>query len=91
MKLPQKTESERSVREAKMSAATEEIIQVPFRLMTHINATWQTLEQMAAVGNMNCKSDLQVGDSRSFSLLGRDEGGASSGSWELGKASCVQA
>ncbi|XP_068222802.1 formimidoyltransferase-cyclodeaminase-like [Palaemon carinicauda] len=62
MKLPQKTEGEKAAREAAMAAATERTIQVPLSLMKNINQdTWETLVEMAAVGNINCKSDLQVG------------------------------
>lgn len=62
MKLPQKTDSERAAREAAMASATEETIQVPLALMKNINrGTWDSLTELATVGNINCKSDLQVG------------------------------
>ncbi|KAK7084036.1 hypothetical protein SK128_015908 [Halocaridina rubra] len=61
-KLPQRTDSERATREAAMASATEETIQVPLSLMKKINnQNWETLTELATVGNINCKSDLQVG------------------------------
>ncbi|XP_045615901.1 formimidoyltransferase-cyclodeaminase [Procambarus clarkii] len=61
-KLPQKTDEERAAREAAMAAATEETIQVPLSLLRKVNAgTWEALTQLADVGNINCRSDLQVG------------------------------
>lgn len=61
-KLPNKTDAERAAREAAMVSATEETIQVPLSLMQRINSeTWDALAELATVGNINCKSDLQVG------------------------------
>ncbi|KAG7155995.1 Formimidoyltransferase-cyclodeaminase-like, partial [Homarus americanus] len=62
MKLPQKNDQERSSREAALKIATEETIQVPLSLMRKVNTdTWDCFTQLAAVGNINCRSDLQVG------------------------------
>ena len=35
-------------------------IEVPFKLANTVNGIWGALEEMASVGNINCKSDLQV-------------------------------
>lgn len=61
MRLPQKTEDEISARTKTLKVAIEETIQVPMSLIRKVNLTWSTLVEMAAVGNVNCKSDLQVG------------------------------
>lgn len=61
LKLPQKTEAEKAKREAAVKAATEATIRVPLSLMSTINGTWDALAEMAGVGNINCRSDLQVG------------------------------
>lgn len=47
-------------REAAMEAGLRQAIDVPLHLAKHVDAVWQTLVEMAAVGNINCKSDLQV-------------------------------
>ena len=60
MRLPQGTEEEKGVRERAVRAATEKTIQVPLSLMKAIDQTWEPLVEMATVGNMNCRSDLQV-------------------------------
>jgi glutamate formiminotransferase/formiminotetrahydrofolate cyclodeaminase len=49
-----------SEREAAMEAGLRRAISVPLRLAQHVDAVWETLIEMAAVGNINCKSDLQV-------------------------------
>lgn len=48
-------------REAAMEAGLRQAINVPLNLAKHVDAVWETLIKMAAVGNINCKSDLQVG------------------------------
>ena len=47
-------------RDGAMEAGLRRAIQVPLRLAQHVDAVWETLVAMAAVGNINCKSDLQV-------------------------------
>ncbi|CAL4066962.1 unnamed protein product, partial [Meganyctiphanes norvegica] len=61
MKLPQKTEAEIDDRNKALKVAIEGTILVPMSLLRKVNQTWSTLVEMAAVGNVNCKSDLQVG------------------------------
>ncbi|KAK4298910.1 hypothetical protein Pmani_028780 [Petrolisthes manimaculis] len=60
-KLPQNTEEERKKRTAAVKEATEQTIQVPLSLLTTQDTTWEPLTQMAVVGNINCRSDIQVG------------------------------
>lgn len=47
-------------RESAMDAGLRQAINVPLNLAKHVDTVWDTLVQMAAVGNINCKSDLQV-------------------------------
>lgn len=54
-----------SEREAAMEAGLRRAISVPLRLAQHVDAVWETLIEMAAVGNINCKSDLQVRNKKS--------------------------
>ena len=60
MRLPQGTEEEKGVRERAVKVATEKTIHVPLSLLKTIDATWEPLVELAGVGNMNCRSDLQV-------------------------------
>lgn len=43
-----------------MEAGLRKAIAVPLNLAKHIDTVWDTLVQLASVGNINCKSDLQV-------------------------------
>jgi len=61
MKLPQKTEAEKAGRAAAMEAALQEAVMVPLRLARNIDKLWNTMRDVAEIGNINCKSDLQVG------------------------------
>jgi formiminotetrahydrofolate cyclodeaminase len=60
MKLPQGTEAEKSARAEAMDQGLRKAINVPLNLARHVNGVWQQLIEMARVGNINCKSDLQV-------------------------------
>lgn len=61
MKLPKKTEEEVHVREEAMEAALQKAVMVPLNLAKKIDSAWETMVELAAVGNITCKSDLQVG------------------------------
>ena len=43
-----------------MEAGLRKAIDVPLYLAKYVDSVWKTLVQMTAVGNINCKSDLQV-------------------------------
>lgn len=58
--MPHKTVQERIIREAAMKAATDETIEVPLSLMKNVNSVWNALAEMATIGNINCRSDIQV-------------------------------
>lgn len=47
-------------KEAAMEAGLRKAIAVPLGLAKHVDSLWDTLVELAAVGNINCKSDLQV-------------------------------
>ncbi|KAK3109046.1 hypothetical protein FSP39_021791 [Pinctada imbricata] len=61
MKLPQNTEEEKEVRKEAMQEGLHTAIQVPLTVSRIANSLWPTLKELAAVANINCKSDLQVG------------------------------
>jgi len=61
LKLPQVTEEDKAARKAVMQDGLKVAIKVPFSLAETINRLWPTLAELAKVGNVNCKSDLQVG------------------------------
>ena len=58
--MPQSTEAEKSLRKAAMQQGLKVAIDVPFKLVTTVNGLWPTMVEIAGVGNINCKSDLQV-------------------------------
>lgn len=58
--MPQSTEAEKSERKAAMQQGLKVAIDVPFKLVTTVNGLWPTMVEIAGVGNVNCKSDLQV-------------------------------
>ncbi|XP_064613955.1 formimidoyltransferase-cyclodeaminase-like [Liolophura sinensis] len=61
LKMPQKTEAEREVRDQAMQQGLQTAVQVPLTVARIANSLWPTLKELAEVGNINCRSDLQVG------------------------------
>lgn len=61
MKLPKETEEEKMIRDLAMQEGIQTAIQVPVTVSRIANQLWPTLKELAAVCNLNCKSDLQVG------------------------------
>lgn len=47
-------------RDKAMDAGLRNAIGVPLNLAKHVDAVWDVLVRLAEVGNINCKSDLQV-------------------------------
>ena len=47
-------------RESAMEAGLRQAINVPLNLAKHVDTVWETLVKMAAVGNINFKSDIQL-------------------------------
>jgi len=60
LKMPQGTDLEKCARKEAMQNGLKVAIEVPFKLVKTVNQVWPTLLEMAEVGNINCKSDLQV-------------------------------
>lgn len=61
LKLPQGTDEEKEIRDNAMQDGLKKAIQVPLGLAIKINSVWDTMLELAKIGNINCKSDLQVG------------------------------
>lgn len=61
MKLPHDSEEEAKVREMAMQSGLLTAVQVPLCVVRVVNTLWPTLKELATVGNIKCKSDLQVG------------------------------
>jgi len=60
MKLPKKSDEQIAHRDNQMQKAIVTAIQVPMGLAETLNSVWEKLELVAKVGNVNCKSDVQV-------------------------------
>ncbi|KAH3706117.1 hypothetical protein DPMN_065497 [Dreissena polymorpha] len=61
LKLPAESEEEKNVRTAALQEGLCTAVQVPLTVARISNSLWGPLRGLAAVGNINCKSDLQVG------------------------------
>ena len=61
MKLPKKTEEEIAERDAAMMEGLKTAIMVPFEGMETAAKAWEFMIEMAKIGNIASKSDLQVG------------------------------
>lgn len=61
MKLPADTEEDKSMKEEALQEGLQTAITVPLTVARIVSALWEPLKELAAVGNINCKSDLQVG------------------------------
>jgi glutamate formiminotransferase/formiminotetrahydrofolate cyclodeaminase len=61
MKLPKATEEERKLRDEAMKQGMLTAIQVPMCVAQIANEMWPYMKELAQVGNLNCKSDLQTG------------------------------
>jgi len=73
LKLPQENDAGKVFREEAMERALHKAINVPLSLARHVNSVWHYLTELAKVGNINCKSDLQV---RWYRVLGIIKTGA---------------
>lgn len=60
MKLPQNTEVEKAARATAMEAGLKVAIDIPFGLAKKANSIWDNLVELAKLGNVNCKSDIQA-------------------------------
>lgn len=60
-KLPKSTEEEKAIRQKAMQEGMATAVAVPMKVIETASSCWEPLKELAAVGNMQCKSDLQVG------------------------------
>lgn len=61
MRLPKVTDEDKIAREAAMQEGLKVAIDVPLETMKVANVCWASMLKLADVGNINSKSDLQVG------------------------------
>ncbi|MBL7129327.1 MAG: glutamate formimidoyltransferase [Ignavibacteria bacterium] len=61
MRLPKKTDKEKKIRNEKMQEGLKKAINVPMSVMRTGDSCWEWMFQMAKYGNINSKSDLEVG------------------------------
>jgi glutamate formiminotransferase/formiminotetrahydrofolate cyclodeaminase len=61
MKMPKTTVEEKAIREEKMQEGLKKAIDVPLKVMKLGDECWQWMFEMAKVGNISSKSDLEVG------------------------------
>ena len=61
MRLPKQTEEEKKIRHDAMQEGLKTAIRVPLKVMQIGDRCWPYMEEMAKHGNMNSKSDLEVG------------------------------
>ncbi|PIK49677.1 hypothetical protein BSL78_13444 [Apostichopus japonicus] len=60
-KLPKSTEEEKAIRQQAMQEGMATAINVPMKVIDTASSCWKPLKELAALGNVQCKSDLQVG------------------------------
>merc|ERR1711935_1018542 len=60
MKMAKNTEEEKIIREKAMQEGLKKAVLVPMKLAMTASALFAPLQELAQLGNINCKSDLQV-------------------------------
>ncbi|KAL8587067.1 hypothetical protein ACOMHN_023457 [Nucella lapillus] len=60
-KLPHDSEEETQIRDKAMESGLLTAVQVPLCVARVANSLWPSLKELSTMGNINCKSDLQVG------------------------------
>ncbi|KAL9967956.1 hypothetical protein ACROYT_G026274 [Oculina patagonica] len=60
-KLPKTTPEEQEIREKALQDGLKAAVQVPLNVIKTATKVWDQMVELAKVGNMNSKSDLQVG------------------------------
>lgn len=61
MKMPKKTDEEKNLRKEKMQEGLKKAINVPLSVMRISDSCWEWMIEVAKVGNISSKSDLEVG------------------------------
>ena len=59
--MPKKTDEQKAARTAAMQAGLKKAVDVPLSTMRIADRCWDTMEEMALHGNINSRSDLEVG------------------------------
>ncbi|KAF2356966.1 Formiminotransferase catalytic domain [Trinorchestia longiramus] len=59
--LPSSTKEEEKIKNSAVAEAAIQTVVVPLDIMQAVDSAWPALAHMAEVGNINCKSDVQVG------------------------------
>ncbi|KAK2164306.1 hypothetical protein LSH36_66g07035 [Paralvinella palmiformis] len=60
-KLPKNTEDEKTFHDKAVQRAVKNAIAVPMTMAQTANSLWPSMKELAKIGNISCKSDLQVG------------------------------
>ncbi|KAL4222563.1 hypothetical protein ACF0H5_018602 [Mactra antiquata] len=61
LKLPAENDEEKILRDSALQQGLCTAIQVPLTVARLTNELWEPLSELSKIGNINCKSDLQVG------------------------------
>ena len=61
MKMPKNTDEEKKLRKGKMQEGLKKAVEVPLNVMREADKCWFWMNKMAKYGNLNSKSDLEVG------------------------------
>lgn len=61
MKMPKNTDEEKKLRKEKMQEGLKKAVEVPLNVMREADKCWFWMNKMAKYGNLNSKSDLEVG------------------------------
>ncbi len=61
MKMPKKTDEEKNLRKEKMQEGLKKAINVPLSVMRISDSCWEWMIEVAKIGNLSSKSDLEVG------------------------------
>jgi glutamate formiminotransferase/formiminotetrahydrofolate cyclodeaminase len=61
MKMPKNTDGEKKIRHEKMQEGLKKAINVPLSVMRISDSSWNSMVELAKIGNINSSSDLAVG------------------------------
>jgi glutamate formiminotransferase/formiminotetrahydrofolate cyclodeaminase len=61
MKMPKNTDEEKKIRSQKMQEGLKKAIDVPLGVMRTADTCWDSMVELAKLGNINSASDLAVG------------------------------
>ncbi len=61
MGLPKDTDEQKKARSAAMQSGLKKAVDIPLTTMRIVDTCWETMEEMAVHGNLNSRSDLEVG------------------------------